>query len=292
MSLYGRVVCHSPGHYLVSSVVSLPSTTTSQKDGLFTSTQANTSPVPTALTLQDETAALEQLKTLLREASRDQLLPEIQSQMNELAEQVRTQDTRLAQITREVEASVKAEIGRATDSISSMMLGRSHRDQPEEGSASAAETVLILRKLEHLASRSLSAVEQMRQGSSQLDPCGVEVRCETEPSEYYSCTSSAPWTVRKWSDCPDFDSYTLTLENCDDVTSDQGCSAVPEFTVLNTRDSYFTGGSPSVQQFRQTGHRVLLHAGGRSMPGAFFRRYGVRLGSGGTAFPASPHTAT
>lgn len=46
--------------------------------------------------------------------------------------------------------------------------------------------------------------------------------------------------VRKWSDCSNFYCYTLTLDNRDDVTSDQGCSAVPEFTVLHTRDSYFT----------------------------------------------------
>ncbi|KAH7975687.1 hypothetical protein HPB52_004128 [Rhipicephalus sanguineus] len=48
------------------------------------------------LTLQDVTAALEELKALLRDANHEQLLLAIQSQMNELIEQIRNQEHRSA----------------------------------------------------------------------------------------------------------------------------------------------------------------------------------------------------
>ncbi|KAL1470615.1 hypothetical protein MTO96_004566 [Rhipicephalus appendiculatus] len=57
-------------------------------------TQNNTSPEPSTLTLQDVTAALEELKTLLRDANHEQLLLAIQSEMNELIEQIRNQEPR------------------------------------------------------------------------------------------------------------------------------------------------------------------------------------------------------
>ncbi|XP_049275989.1 TNF receptor-associated factor 3-like [Rhipicephalus sanguineus] len=46
------------------------------------------------LTIQDVTAALEELKALLRDANHEQLLLAIQSQMNELSEQIRNQEHR------------------------------------------------------------------------------------------------------------------------------------------------------------------------------------------------------
>ncbi|XP_049267269.1 TNF receptor-associated factor 3-like, partial [Rhipicephalus sanguineus] len=62
-----------------------------------------------ALTLQDVKNALEEVKILLRDANHDHVLPVIQSHLNELTEQVRNQESRLAQITREAGASVNAE---------------------------------------------------------------------------------------------------------------------------------------------------------------------------------------
>lgn len=59
----------------------------------------------TSLTLQDVSVTLEQLKKLMSNASHDNLLPTIQSKLNELTEYARKQDDWLTEIARNVKAS-------------------------------------------------------------------------------------------------------------------------------------------------------------------------------------------
>ncbi|KAL1433744.1 hypothetical protein MTO96_012276 [Rhipicephalus appendiculatus] len=82
----------------------------------------NTSPESRALTLQDVKNALEEVKTLLREPNDHQMLPTIQSQMNELTEQVRRQESRLAEITGEAAANATAETAQHATTASSTVL--------------------------------------------------------------------------------------------------------------------------------------------------------------------------
>ncbi|KAL1447336.1 hypothetical protein MTO96_044322 [Rhipicephalus appendiculatus] len=64
----------------------------------------NTSSDSQALTLEGVTVSFENLKALLRDASHEQLLPVIQSEMNELIEQIRDQERRSEVITHAVAA--------------------------------------------------------------------------------------------------------------------------------------------------------------------------------------------
>ncbi|KAL1421703.1 hypothetical protein MTO96_004087 [Rhipicephalus appendiculatus] len=62
-----------------------------------------------ALTLQGVGNVSEEVKMLLKDQKHDQVLPSIQSQVNELTEQVRNLESSLAEITRESASSVSAE---------------------------------------------------------------------------------------------------------------------------------------------------------------------------------------
>ncbi|KAH7976780.1 hypothetical protein HPB52_019366 [Rhipicephalus sanguineus] len=92
-----------------------------------------------ALTLQDVTAALEELKTLLRDANHERLLFAIQSQMNELIEQIRILGFRSALITRDVAAAATSETPQVTAPNPSTSLRRrtSRWDSTEEASTSS-----------------------------------------------------------------------------------------------------------------------------------------------------------
>nr|XP_050022641.2 TNF receptor-associated factor 3-like [Dermacentor andersoni] len=59
---------------------------------------------PTALTLENVNADIKNLKAMLGDLIHDHLIPVMQSQLNELTEQVRSQETRFAAITREIGA--------------------------------------------------------------------------------------------------------------------------------------------------------------------------------------------
>ncbi|KAL3197141.1 hypothetical protein MRX96_044988 [Rhipicephalus microplus] len=67
-------------------------------------TRNHSSSVSTELTTQSLNAAMEDLKTFLRDSQLDQLLPAIQSQMNELTDHVRNQEVSLARIARQIRA--------------------------------------------------------------------------------------------------------------------------------------------------------------------------------------------
>ncbi|XP_049275988.1 uncharacterized protein LOC119406281 [Rhipicephalus sanguineus] len=136
-----------------------------------------------ALTLQDATAALEELKRLLRNANHEQLLLAIQTQMNALIEQTRNQGGRPAVITHDVAALASSQMDQvAAPSTSTSLQERTSRQNPtEEVSApsttrsSSEETTrsssrsssLLHRQLEPLVDLPESVLRRMGKTSSQ-----------------------------------------------------------------------------------------------------------------------------
>ncbi|KAH7975951.1 hypothetical protein HPB52_006849 [Rhipicephalus sanguineus] len=107
-----------------------------------------------ALTLQDCTAAFEELKMLLRDGSHEHLLLAIQSQMNGLIEQIRHQESKLAVITRAVAAPSASEMAQveASSSRTSLQAGTSEQNPTEKASTSStsrscSEETLMSRQL-------------------------------------------------------------------------------------------------------------------------------------------------
>ncbi|KAL1433745.1 hypothetical protein MTO96_012277 [Rhipicephalus appendiculatus] len=111
----------------------------------------NTSPESRALTLQDVKNALEEVKTLLREPNDHHVLPVMQSQMNELKEQVRSHQSRLAEITREVAAT--AETAQHAVKASSKVLQEPTTRQNPAGEASTSSQDELTEQVERQESR-------------------------------------------------------------------------------------------------------------------------------------------
>nr|XP_050030317.2 uncharacterized protein LOC126526419 isoform X2 [Dermacentor andersoni] len=209
----------------------------------------------TALTLADVNAALEDMKATLECLNHDQLLPVIQSQLNELTEQARNQEARFAEITREVRAcehNLKAEMNQMTATISSTASHprTSQQNPSEEDGTSRSLSLhsgqdLILRKLEGLAH-----LENWRKTSQKPDFGPVIARCETLYSSVRHLISALSTNAQIKQ--ARLVSYLLTLENCEEMIQWRGgLKQFAEITVCHTRDTYFTiavwfyDGSPS-----------------------------------------------
>nr|XP_054924711.1 uncharacterized protein LOC129383827 isoform X1 [Dermacentor andersoni] len=198
----------------------------------------------TAPTLEDVNAALADMKAMLGCLNHDQLLPVIQSQLNELTEQVSKQEASFAEITREVRAcenNLKAEMEQITSTISSTVSHqRTSRENPvEEDSTSRSPSLrsgqeLILRKLEGLAH-----LENWRQTSPKPDSSRVIAHCETLRGDVRHLTSalSIPARIKKNGRV----TYRLTLENFEEIIRcPEGIKQFAENTVRHMEDTYFT----------------------------------------------------
>nr|XP_054923504.1 uncharacterized protein LOC129383188 [Dermacentor andersoni] len=198
----------------------------------------------TALTLAHVNAALEDVKARLGCLNHDQLLPVIQSQLNQLTEQARNQEARLAGITRELgacENNLKGEMAQIGATISSTVSHQltSQQNQLEEGCTSRSLSLrsgqdLILRKLEGLAH-----LENWRKTSPKPDFGRVIAHCETLYSSVSHLTSalSAPASIKGIGSV----NYLLILENCEEIIQWQGRDKkFAEITVWHMRDTYFT----------------------------------------------------
>ncbi|XP_070376840.1 uncharacterized protein [Dermacentor albipictus] len=206
---------------------------------------ANTeSSQPTAVTLEDVNAALEDVKTTLRCLNHDQLLPVIQSQLNELTEQSRRQVARFAEITREVRAcehNLQGEMAR----IAAMIVGKvldqlmSLQNLAEKAGTSRSlslrsEQDMILRKLEHLAD-----MQHSLETSRKACRSSVIAHCEPQFGSARHLTSalSPPERIEQIQ----FVQYSLTLENCEEIFQGRGRQLkLAETTVWHMRDTYFT----------------------------------------------------
>ncbi|XP_049513766.1 uncharacterized protein LOC119431222 isoform X3 [Dermacentor silvarum] len=204
----------------------------------------------TALTLEDVSAALEDLKTMLGDPNHDQLLPVIQSQLNELTEQVRNQEARFAVITSQVRASehnLKGEIAQIAATISSTASDQltAPQNPVEEASTSSSlslrsEKALILRKLEHLAHQTHDVLERWRQTFPQRDSSRVIAYCKPWDDEIRHFTSALSTTAARVKEFGRL-RYFLTLENCQEIIQwRQGRRKLAQITVWHMRDTYFT----------------------------------------------------
>nr|XP_050029978.1 uncharacterized protein LOC126526015 [Dermacentor andersoni]XP_050038084.2 uncharacterized protein LOC129380138 [Dermacentor andersoni] len=198
----------------------------------------------TALTLAAVNAAVEDVKARLGCLNHDQLLPVIQSQLNELTEQARNQEARLAGITRELgacENNLKGEMAQSAATISSTVSHQltSQQNPLEEASTSRSLSLrsgqeLILRKLERL-----SHLENWRQTSPKPDFGRVIARCKALNDGLRHLTSAL--STAAWIKKIPWVSYQLTLENCEEIIQWQGgLKQFAEITVWHRRDTYFT----------------------------------------------------
>nr|XP_037289871.1 uncharacterized protein LOC119184590 [Rhipicephalus microplus] len=205
----------------------------------------NTSPECRTLTLRDVTAALEELKSMLRDANCEQLLLSLQSQMNELVEQIRNQAFKTAVIPQDVAApatSAMAQIGEMSTSTSSQE-GNSRQDPNEEANTPSTSCSRSKERSKHPKAKALVDLPQdvlraLQKTSSQDYPQhavthiypGVECSLELTGS----LSTTATW--RKVIGTVD---YFLTLTNFRiDEKLNAYCFA--DITVLHTRDAYFT----------------------------------------------------
>ncbi|XP_075533906.1 uncharacterized protein LOC142566863 [Dermacentor variabilis] len=182
------------------------------------STAITASSQPTAVTLEDVNATLEDVKAMLGCLNHDQLLPLIQSQLNELTEQVRKQEASFAGITREVgacERNLKGEMEQISATISSTVSRQrtSQQNPLEEVSTTGSLSLhsgqdLILRKLERLAH-----LENWRKTSPKPNYSRVIARCETLCSRLSHLTSALSTNAQIKE--VRVVSYELTLENCE-----------------------------------------------------------------------------
>ncbi|XP_075533902.1 uncharacterized protein LOC142566861 [Dermacentor variabilis] len=207
------------------------------------STAITESSQPTAVTLEDVNAALEDVKAMLGCLNHDQLLPVIQSQLNELTEQVRKQEASFAGITREVgacERNLKGEMEQISATISSTVSRqRTSQQKPlEEVSTTGSLSLhsgqdLILRKSEHLAH-----LENCRKTSPKPNYSRVIAHCERWRPDLRHLTT-ALLTPRN--ERIGLATYQLTLENCEEIIEWRGgFKQFAEITVWHMKDTYFT----------------------------------------------------
>ncbi|KAH7975054.1 hypothetical protein HPB49_022988 [Dermacentor silvarum] len=171
----------------------------------------------TALTIEDVSAALEDLKAMLGDPNHDQLHPVIQNLKDEMA-----------QITAMMTSTVPHQPNPAAEASTSSSLSL------------RSEKALILRKLEHFTYLSLSALEHLRQTSPHSDSSRVNAYCNIRfghTQHLISALYTTPARIREIGRVR----YVLFLENCDEIRQWQGdLKKFAQITVLHMRDTYFT----------------------------------------------------
>ncbi|XP_070376834.1 uncharacterized protein [Dermacentor albipictus] len=206
------------------------------------STAITESSHPTAVTLEDVNAALEDVKAMLGCLNHDQLLPVIQSQLNELTEQARNQEARFTRELGACEQNLKAEMEQITATISSTVSQQrtSQQNPLEEASTSRSLSLLseqedeIRRQCEHSAH-----LEHSRQTSPKPDSSRVIARCWAEYGDVRHLNSalSIPARIKK---IPTV-TYRLTLEYFEEIIQWQGDrKQFAEITVPHMQDTHFT----------------------------------------------------
>ncbi|XP_070376841.1 uncharacterized protein [Dermacentor albipictus] len=205
------------------------------------STAITESSQPTAVTLEDLNAALEDVKAMLGCLNHDQLLPVIQSQLNELTEQARNQEARFTRELGTCEQNLKTQMEQITATISSTVSQQrtSQQNPLEEASTSWSLSLRseqedeIRRKCEHLAH-----LEHSRQTSPEPDFGRVIARFETVFGDvrHLNSAQSIPEGIkRRWVE------YRLTLENFEEIIQWQGDrKQFAEIRVQHMEDTYFT----------------------------------------------------
>ncbi|KAL1453533.1 hypothetical protein MTO96_043754 [Rhipicephalus appendiculatus] len=149
----------------------------------------------------DGSAALEEIKSLLGDSNNGELLPAIQSQVNELTEQVRGQGSTLAEITREVGESVRSQVAQVVANMSSatsQLDCTSVRDPIAPVGKSASENLLIPRELDHFANLPRDVLLGMRKTSSQDYPQHFIELYDPSKVECHLSLTTPLSTTRPW----------------------------------------------------------------------------------------------
>ncbi|XP_070376829.1 uncharacterized protein [Dermacentor albipictus] len=210
--------------------------------GAGVSTAITESSQPTAVTLEDVNAALADMKAMLGCLNHDQLLPVIQSQLNELTEQARNQEARFTRELGACENNLKADMEQITATISSTVSHqrRSRENPVDEDSMSRSLSLRseqedeIRRKCEHLAH-----LEHSRQTFPKPDSSRVIASCEPSYRDVRRLTSaqSIPKLIKK----DGLVIYRLILENIEEIIQWQGDRRMfAEIPVQHMQDTYFT----------------------------------------------------
>ncbi|KAL1433740.1 hypothetical protein MTO96_012272 [Rhipicephalus appendiculatus] len=145
-------------------------------EGVSSTRIFKTSSESRAVTLQDVSAALEEVKTLLGDSSNDNMLPELQSKVNELAEQIKKQGYALAELTHKVGESVMSQVAQVATKLSSaisQLEPTSRRDPTEKDTPSEAENFLMHGDLKNFADFSRGVLLDMRRTTSQYFPAAL-----------------------------------------------------------------------------------------------------------------------
>ncbi|KAL1470013.1 hypothetical protein MTO96_040723 [Rhipicephalus appendiculatus] len=214
--------------------------------GVSSARAENTSSVSGALTLQDVRNALDEVKTLLRDANHEQLLLAIESKMNELTEQVRNQESRLGEIAGEVAASVKTVVAQIATPVSSTVWKSqdSRRNPAQEAgtsSPSCSQRMLMPRKPDPFSRLPQGVLQDMRKTSSQDYPRHAIVYRDPVNVKCHLSLTAALSTTRTWREVLGGVKYTLRLEKCGrDTLLQERPIHIAEITVLHAMDAYFT----------------------------------------------------
>ncbi|XP_065296122.2 uncharacterized protein [Dermacentor albipictus] len=206
------------------------------------STAITESSQPTAVTLEDLNASLEHVKAMLGCLNHDQLLPVIQSQLNELTEQARNQEARFTRELGAWEQNLKAEMEQITATISSnVSQQRTAQKNPlEEASTSRSLSLRSEQEDEIRRKRGRSGhLKHSRQTSPEADSSRVIAHCERVYGDVRHLTSaqSIPARIKKNGRV----TYRLTLENFEEIIQCQeGIKQFAEITVQHMADTYFT----------------------------------------------------
>ncbi|XP_037530118.1 uncharacterized protein LOC119407288 [Rhipicephalus sanguineus] len=215
--------------------------------GVSSTRTKNTSSESGALTLQDIRNALKEAKRLLRGSDHDQVLPSIQSHLNELTEQVRNLESRLAENTREVRSSVNAGTAQHTAIASSAVFQEpTSRQRPANEAStptstlSCSQQMLRNQKPEDLFDLSPLVRELMQKTSEQDYPQHAIEYVWSPPGQRCYLKLTTPLsTTRSWRQLLGTVTYVLVLSRPDFLRSDVR-KPFCRITVLHTRDSYFT----------------------------------------------------
>lgn len=175
----------------------------------------------TELTSQILSAAVEDLKAFLRDSQQDQLLPVVQSQLNELTEHVRNQEVSLARIAREIRAFEKYY-------------------QADEVAAAIPSSTSDRRPCRQKPWLDFGALYRATTQSGPRFPA-VVARCQLVVSsdDSFPSLTSVPSTSRRW--CKELlrVTYLLTLDNAEEVFACRGEAErkLAEVTVSHMSDT-------------------------------------------------------
>ncbi|XP_037530098.2 uncharacterized protein LOC119407278 isoform X1 [Rhipicephalus sanguineus] len=204
-----------------------------------------------AAIVRDVRASVEKMNAMLMNPDRDQLMPSIQTRMNQLALQMREHESRLDELTLEVRASAEAEGADVAAASSSKMADQSTcRSETMEEQASSM-TSLELQSPEmwntcisqfFYAKLPRDVLKAMRRTSPQEDyPQHAVLKRRSQDVKCILYLAEPMSTTRSWMEVHGSVRYLLHLRNIDtDPPTDAENIICAQVTVLHTSDAYFT----------------------------------------------------